>query len=218
MRIAAPVSTDPRNQLLGTLPFATAFDRHQSHELIRRAFSTDEKQCVLLHLKTQDGPIFLEMIAGAVHIESDAFVVLTGREVELRHGSELSLTASKSASIISSVTLPSVFDDSGKSSLPFDSSKSARIISSVVDDSEKSSLPFDSKVPAYSASVSKDNSLRQWVHGAFATQIAEDEEKERAWLANEMTMGDFEEHTSSGDVEEPETMSARNLGAVINLI
>jgi hypothetical protein len=203
------VSTDPRNQLFGTLPFVSAFARHQSHEVIRRAFSTDEKQRVLLHLKTQDGPIFLEMIAGAVHIESDdAFVVLTGREVELRHGSELSSTASTSASIISSVTLPSVFDDSGKSSLPFDSSKSARIISSVtlpsvVGDSGKSSLPFDSKVPAYSASVSKGNSLRQWVHGAFATQIAEDEEKERAWLANEMAMGDFEEHTtSSGDVED----------------
>ena len=86
MSVSVPLITDPRDQLLGALPFVHARARNQCYGAIRRAFddTTGEQTSVqvMLHLATRNGPTLMEMIANVVRNESELLVILTGREVE----------------------------------------------------------------------------------------------------------------------------------------
>ena len=88
---SVPLITDPRNQLLGTLPFACARASNQCHNAVRRLFddNTSERTnvTVMLHLVTRNGPTLMEMIANLVRNEGDdrqreVRVMLIGREVD----------------------------------------------------------------------------------------------------------------------------------------
>ena len=110
MSVSVPLITDPRNQLLETLPFVCTRASNQCHEAIRRVFddetSGQTNVTVMLHLVTRNGPTLMEMIANVVRNEGDdrqreARVILMGREVDpglaglLRHcNNEASATES----------------------------------------------------------------------------------------------------------------------------
>ena len=91
MSVSVPLITDPRNQLLETLPFVCTRASNQCHEAIRRVFddetSGQTNVTVMLHLVTRNGPTLMEMIANVVRNEGDdrqreARVILMGREVD----------------------------------------------------------------------------------------------------------------------------------------
>ena len=183
MSIAAPLIADPRNQLLGTLPFLSASGRDQCQAIVRRAFdATDDNYqrnvYVMLHLKTKNGPTLLEMIANVVHTDSDSVVILTGREVDssltglLHHEGSVAPSEPESItdSIISSVTMPSIFMAEPNVTVATRSS--------------------DSRHPLTQPSAS--NGARN--------PIVEDEE-ERAWLVGETKETEMKQHTSNGDAE-----------------
>ena len=119
MAIAAPMIADPRDQHLGTLSFSSTHAKDQFQEMIRQAFDATDggSVTIMLHLNTKQGPVLLQMMANVVHTESDAAVILTGRELDsglagLIHNAETA-TQSEPESIlestISSLTMPSVF-------------------------------------------------------------------------------------------------------------
>ena len=87
MRTAAPIFAEPTNHVLSDLPFAHSHVGPLCHDVIRQTFNTpsDESvssgQRVLLHLRTLNGPVLLEMEASTLSLEAERFVVLTGLEV-----------------------------------------------------------------------------------------------------------------------------------------
>jgi len=84
MSSAAPIFDDPTNHVLSDFPFAHSRAGAQCYDAIRRAFnipSDDHAQSVLLHLRTLNGPILLEMEARILAGGSERCVVLTGREL-----------------------------------------------------------------------------------------------------------------------------------------
>lgn len=182
MSIAAPLIADPRNQLLGTLPFSSASGRDQCQAVVRRAFdATDDKHqrnvYVMLHLKTKNGPTLLEMIANVVQIDSDSVVILTGREVDssltglLHHEGSVAPSEPESItdSIISSVTMPSMLAEPNVT---------------VATRSSDSRHPLTTPLASNGARNS----------------IVEDEE-EHAWLVGETKGTAMKQHTSNGDAE-----------------
>ena len=88
---SVPLITDPRNQLLETLPFVCTRASNQCHNAVRRIFddktSEQTNVTVMLHLVTRNGPTLMEMIANVVRNERDdrqreVRVMLIGREVD----------------------------------------------------------------------------------------------------------------------------------------
>ena len=88
---SVPLITDPRNQLLETLPFVCTRASNQCHNAVRRIFddktSEQTNVTVMLHLVTRNGPTLMEMIANVVRDERDdrqreVRVMLIGREVD----------------------------------------------------------------------------------------------------------------------------------------
>jgi hypothetical protein len=114
MSVSVPLITDPRDQLLGDLPFVHARARNQCTNAIRRAFDDttggQESVQVMLQLVTRNGPTLMEMVANVVRNESELLVILVGREVDCSLAG-LIRPATESGSMISSVTTPSGLGD-----------------------------------------------------------------------------------------------------------
>ena len=78
---------NPVGCLLSDLPFVNDCARTRVCEVIRRKLVIVRQQkhdeLVLLHLRSRNGPVLLEMVAGALGAEfEDATIVLTGRALE----------------------------------------------------------------------------------------------------------------------------------------
>ena len=79
---------NPVGCLLSDLPFVNDCGRTRVCEVIRRKVAIVRQQkhddeFVLLHLRSRNGPVLLEMVAGALGAEfEDATIVLTGRALE----------------------------------------------------------------------------------------------------------------------------------------
>ena len=86
MTAIVPLVSDPRDQLLGELPFVNTRAFLKCQAAIRQAFddAAGEKENVqvMLHLNTRNGNTLLEMVANIVRSESDVVVILTGRQID----------------------------------------------------------------------------------------------------------------------------------------
>ena len=86
MAIAAPTVEDPASTRLSDLPFASEGAGTRLFEEVERMFDDalaerGSGQPLMLHLRTQAGPVLLEMAANALVTASGPVVVMTGREV-----------------------------------------------------------------------------------------------------------------------------------------
>ena len=89
MSVSAPMIEDPTNLLLTALPFVSPCAGIRCHNVISRTVnapeareSDDEKvQVIMLHLRTKNGLVLLEMVSKVVGAGLERCVVLTGREV-----------------------------------------------------------------------------------------------------------------------------------------
>ena len=85
MSISVSIFGDPSDLPLEALPFVHARAKDQCLSAIHRVFEATAEQenvQIMLNLVTLNGPTLLAMVAYVVRTESDAFVILTGREVD----------------------------------------------------------------------------------------------------------------------------------------
>ena len=86
MAIAAPTLVDPVGTPVLSLPFVNPRDGHRFDRNLRRIFETpadhDNAQTFVLHLRTCNGHVLLEMRADHLITETEPIVVMTGRPVD----------------------------------------------------------------------------------------------------------------------------------------
>ena len=86
MAIAAPALVDPVGSPVSSLPFVNPRDGRRFDRNLRRIFETpaehDNAQTFVLHLRTRNGHVLLEMRADHLVTEAEPIVVMTGRQVD----------------------------------------------------------------------------------------------------------------------------------------
>ena len=87
MAIAAPMVRNPVGGLLSDLPFVNASDGDQLDQFLKQVFSApaehDHARTCMLHLRTQNRHVLLEMVATHFFVrDSESIVVMTGRQVD----------------------------------------------------------------------------------------------------------------------------------------